>query len=241
LGIFQDAVQLDIPDSSSMKSLLKFLILSLFAFGSSQATAQAVLGVEGNVVPVFGSAEDGIAGGAGGRVQLGYMLDPSNRISLRAGYWSMSKETVKDVTSPPPYPEYSLQYNIVPVTIGYDYFLTEGNFRPYISVEAGVAFNTLTVKDNLGGAIVTAFTTSSNFNQSPLKTSSTGFITGLGIGATYDLDESIFLDVSVKYFGIWGNPINYYDTSSSTATFNQAYRTANVTSLPISIGIGFKL
>ena len=92
-----------------------------------------------------------------------------------------------------------INYNVVPISLGLQYLFTNGLYSPYALVEVGYNFYTFkTTKSNIVsfGQYDTYEELPEKYkNEAPAITDNDSYTIALGLGSTYKISSSFFLDI----------------------------------------------
>ena len=158
------------------KVLLGLLLVTGLSVFNSQAQMQ--VGAFGTYNKLLGDAGDGAPAGFGGGVDFKYFVSKKFALGANLGYISHSQEEeffgIKT----------KVTTTILPITVNAQYFFTEEGFRPYAGMGLGLY--------GLGGSLEVAgasedFETQNEFGLAP------------HVGAQYFFNESVGLDLNLKY------------------------------------------
>lgn len=199
-----------------MKKLVKFsAIAALFLCSSLAVNAQVKVGINGGVQLPMGDFKDLSKTGFGGGLKGEYMLNPNMGVGLNLGYYAFDG---KDLGL------YKIKTTMIPVTANYTYYFGEGSFKPYAGIDLGVYIlkgkyeasssiadatanamsDMVDMFSNIGAGFSTGLkdatiTTTTDVSSADESTTSTKIGFAPQVGFQYGFNESLALDMNVKY------------------------------------------
>ena len=182
-----------------MKQLLSVILLAVLFTGFINAQGKIALGVQAGVAIPLGDFEKASKMGFGGQANFAYHISPMMDITASVGYLTWSQ---KDIDGGGVVTITGFKISSVPVMAGVRYYFGKGKFKPYVTAELGLHFETVETPSItiVGlGTVPSTSVTGSDF----------GF--GGGAGFLYQLSPKLGIDVSAKYnsIGRTGSALNF--------------------------------
>ncbi len=200
------------------------LFSSIFTFGQNKLS----LGIDAGIASPSGDFGDIYESGFGARISGHYPLSKSFNLFASAGYYTWSfKEDYFEESNPGSNVDASLAN--IPLVAGFNYFILNGKFRPYLTIEVGLhllSFDQPTVSEGI------------EVTYSDLSESVGGW--GIGAGFLYELSPKLSLDVLAKFNGN-SNEFSQTRTESGFGFFSEETTSSTMTYLTISGGVRISL
>ena len=165
----------------SMKIIVRLLIFISLLIPTANSTAQLKIRVQGTAAIPTGYAEDAVALGYGGNINISYPVLISNlELSLTTGYFYFGfKENL---------PDYDFSFSSVPVIAGLRFNLNDFDFIPYVGVEGGIYISEYFLEIDYG-----------IFGKTSVLTKDTHWGIAPEFGFKMNLTPSFDVDVNAKY------------------------------------------
>jgi len=126
--------------------------------GPNQRWVERVEGTFG--IPASGDVTSAVNLGFGGGLSFGYRFDPHFSISVASGYYQYDLKNVPSSNT-------GGNFAYIPLDMVFNYNFGDGEFRPYLSLGIGAAFNTYTLNSNEQGSAVQTIGYETGFFLSP--------------------------------------------------------------------------
>lgn len=153
------------------------VLLMVVSLTQAQDKGNMVISAQAGIALPTGDFGDVYDMGFGGRAVFAYHLNPNLALTGTAGYLTWSrKDDFGEGT-----------FSTIPVLFGVKYLLGKGDFKPYLSGEAGLFFSSFSYDVTFFGTTTTVDDSGSDFGVA------------LGGGFLMPMGKSLMLDVSVQY------------------------------------------
>ncbi|MDR3706142.1 MAG: porin family protein [Paludibacteraceae bacterium] len=213
-----------------MKKLVKFsAIAAMFLFSSLAANAQIKVGINAGAQLPMGDFKDLSKTGFGGGLSGKYMLNPNMGVGLNLGYYAFDgKDQTAELSTASDTSTASAgktKVTIIPITANFTYYFGEGALKPYAGIDLGASI--MKMKNDVFGLD----STTTKFSFAPV------------IGVQYSFNESLALDLNVKYNCIVGGieketaDITYDAITGEMTGYTSTTKKSMATSLGINLGL----